>query len=148
MPAPGVGGTDTEADAYWRKPRMAMIGLGTIGRALACCALAALYFWCFALLGIIGGGSVGFERVWDAIWLVLSPTFAYLTIYKPRIALAYALAMVITVLLLLGEATLLKRVSSTGALSSPYGFWPWLAANFAVAVWLTRGRHRWRAAGR
>ena len=125
---------------------MAMIGWRSIGRLLACCALAALYIWVSAILGIIGGGSARFETVWDSIWLVLSPVFAYLTIYKPRIGLAYALALVITVFLLLVEAAALERLGKTGALSSPHVLWPSLAANFALAVWLTRGSYRLRRA--
>jgi hypothetical protein len=115
-------------------------------RVLACCGLAVFLFWCFAILGIVCGGSIKCERVWDSFWLVLSPVFAYLTIYKPRIAVAYALALVITVLLLVAEAAASQRLGKVGALSSPYVFWPCLAANFAFGVWLTRSRHRWRSA--
>jgi hypothetical protein len=125
---------------------MATSELASAARVVACCALTVVSFWFFAILGIICGGSTRCERVWDAFWLVLSPLFAYLTVYKPKIAFAYVVAVGMAVVLLMVEAAAAARLGKADALSSAYVFWPCLAANFAFGVWLTRGRHRWTLA--
>jgi hypothetical protein len=117
-------------------------GLRHVGRVLACCALAIIFFWCFIVFGFMGGRSAESIAVWTSVGLVLSPVFAYLTVYRTGIALDYALALVITFLLLIAEAFALSFGGAAGGLSSPFVFWPCLAADFAFGVWRTRGRPR------
>ena len=112
--------------------------MASVVNALACCVLAVAFFWVFATLGIIGGGSIVFERVWDGVFLVLSPVFAYLTIYRPKIALAYAAVLVITFVLLIVEGSVIARLPKSW---SGYVFAGCGTGTFAFAVWVVRGRH-------